>query len=34
MSRKRGGTTAQEQKALKQAVRHARFLALVPYSGY
>ena len=33
MSRKRGGTNTQEQKALKLAIKQARFLALVPYSG-
>ncbi len=33
MSRKRGGTNTQEQRALKLAVKRARFLALVPYSG-
>lgn len=33
MSRKRGGTNAQEQKALKLAVKRARFLALIPYRG-
>lgn len=33
MSRKRAGTTAQEQKALKEAVKRARFMALVPYVG-
>lgn len=33
MSRKRAGTTAQQQKALKIAVKRARFLALVPYTG-
>ena len=33
MSRKRAGTSAQEQKALKNAVKRARFLALLPYSG-
>jgi len=33
MSRKRGGTSAQEQKALKIAVKRARFLALIPYAG-
>ena len=33
MSRKRGGTNTQEQRALKLAVKHARFLALVPYTG-
>lgn len=31
MSRKRAGTSAQEQKALKAAVKHARFMALLPY---
>lgn len=33
MSRRRSGTNTQEQKALKQAIKHARFLALVPYRG-
>lgn len=33
MSRKRGGTNAQEQKALKLAVKRARFMALIPYRG-
>ena len=33
MSRKRGGTNAQEQKALKDAVKRARFMALIPYRG-
>ena len=33
MSRKRAGTTAQEQTSLKQAVKRARFLALIPYAG-
>ncbi|MFQ5494817.1 MAG: 30S ribosomal protein S18 [Phycisphaerae bacterium] len=33
MSRKRAGTSAQEQRALKQAVKRARFLALVAYAG-
>jgi|CXWL01.1.fsa_nt_gi small subunit ribosomal protein S18 len=33
MSRKRGGANAQEQKALKLAVKRARFLALIPYRG-
>jgi small subunit ribosomal protein S18 len=33
MSRKRAGTNAQEQKALKQAVKQARFMALIPYSS-
>lgn len=33
MSRRRGGTSTQEQNALKTAVKRARFLALIPYSG-
>jgi small subunit ribosomal protein S18 len=33
MSRRRAGTNAQEQKALKDAVKLARFMALVPYRG-
>ncbi len=33
MSRKRTGANTQEQKCLKEAVKRARFLALVPYSG-
>jgi len=33
MSRKRGGTSAQEQSALKQAIKRARFMALIPYAG-
>ena len=33
MSRKRAGTSAQEQHDLQAAVKHARFLALLPYSG-
>jgi small subunit ribosomal protein S18 len=32
-SRRRSGTNAQEQKALKLAVKRARFLGLVPYRG-
>jgi small subunit ribosomal protein S18 len=31
MSRKRGGTNAQEQRALRIAVKRSRFLALLPY---
>ncbi len=31
MSRKRAGTSAQEQRALKQAVKRARFMGLIPY---
>ena len=33
MSRRRTGTSAQEQCALKQAVKRARFLALIPFRG-
>ena len=33
MSRRRGGTNTQEQNALKQAVKRARFMALIPYTG-
>ncbi len=33
MSRRRAGTSAQEQKTLKQAIKRARYLSLVPYSG-
>ena len=31
MSRKRGGTNAQEQRSLKIAIKRARFLSLLPY---
>ena len=33
MSRKRGGTSAREQRALQVALKRARFMALVPYTG-
>jgi ribosomal protein S18 len=33
MSRKRTGANTQEQRALKQAVKRARYLGLIPYSG-
>ena len=32
-SRKRAGTSSQEQKALKAAIKQARFMALVPYTS-
>lgn len=33
MSRKRAGASAQEQSALRRAVKRARFMALLPYRG-
>lgn len=33
MSRRRAGTSAQEQRALKLAVKRARFISLIAYSG-
>ena len=33
MSRKRTGMTAQEQSQLKDAVKQARFIALLPFTG-
>ena len=33
MSRKRAGTSTQEQRTLKQAIKRARFLSLLPYRG-
>ncbi len=33
MSRRRAGTDAQEQVALKKAIKHSRFMALLPYMG-
>lgn len=33
MSRKRAGTSAQEQNVLKQAIKRSRFMALIPYAG-
>ncbi|MCH8966732.1 MAG: 30S ribosomal protein S18 [Planctomycetes bacterium] len=33
MSRKRAGTDVQEQRAIKQAIKRARFIALIPYIG-
>ena len=33
MSRKRAGTSAKEQAAIRNAIKQARFMALIPYSG-
>jgi ribosomal protein S18 len=33
MSRKRSGTSAKEQRALRTAIRQARFMGLIPYTG-
>jgi small subunit ribosomal protein S18 len=33
MSRKRAGTSAREQEAVKRAVKYGRYLALLPYRG-
>lgn len=33
MSRKRAGSNAAEQRAIKLAVKRARFLALLPFTG-
>ncbi len=33
MSRRRAGTNTQEQKALKLAIKRARFMAVIPYVG-
>lgn len=33
MSRKRAGTSALEQRSLREAVKRARFLALLPFVG-
>ena len=33
MSRKRGGTNAREQRDVRRAIKRARFLALLPFTG-
>ncbi len=33
MSRKRGGTNAREQRDIRRAIKRARFLALLPFTG-
>jgi small subunit ribosomal protein S18 len=33
MSRKRAGTSAREQRDLRRAIKRARFLALLPFTG-
>lgn len=33
MSRKRSGANAKEMAALRTAIKHARFIALVPYTA-
>ncbi|MCG3136893.1 MAG: 30S ribosomal protein S18 [Phycisphaerae bacterium] len=33
MSRKRAGTSAAEQRAIKRAVKHARFMGLLPFQA-
>ena len=33
MSRRRAGTSAREQRDLKRAIKHARYMGLLPYTG-
>ncbi len=33
MSRKRAGTSAREQRDLRRAIKRARFMALLPFTG-
>lgn len=33
MSRKRAGTNAREQRDIRRAIKRARFLALLPFTG-
>jgi small subunit ribosomal protein S18 len=33
MSRKRAGTNAREQRDLRRAIKRARFMALLPFTG-
>lgn len=33
MSRKRAGTNAREQRDIRRAVKHARFIGLLPFTG-
>jgi len=33
MSRKRAGTSAREQRDIRRAIKRARFLALLPFTG-
>jgi len=33
MSRKRAGTSAREQREIRRAIKRARFLALLPFTG-
>jgi small subunit ribosomal protein S18 len=33
MSRKRAGTSSREQRDIRRAIKRARFMALLPYTG-